>query len=69
MTLGATQGAWGLVWSNDNESVLVSDGPRLLRLRPGEQVELLDLFLAHFHLMDIDAEGRLLERAVPSVGK
>ena len=58
--LGATQGAWGLVWSNDNESVLVSDGPQILRLRPGEEIEQIELLSAHFHLMDIDAAGRLL---------
>jgi hypothetical protein len=59
-SLGNSQGAWGLVWDNDGESVLISDGPQLMRLRPGEERERIDLFPAHFHLMDIDAEGRLL---------
>jgi hypothetical protein len=59
-SLGNSQGAWGLVWDNDGESVLISDGPQLMRLRPGAELERLILFPAHFHLMDIDAEGRLL---------
>jgi hypothetical protein len=59
-SLGNSQGAWGLVWGNDGESVLISDGPQLFRLRPGAESERISLLTAHFHLMDIDAEGRLL---------
>jgi hypothetical protein len=51
---------WGLLWGPDGETVYAADGHRVLRIPPGGEPRVVFSFHAALHLLDMDAEGRIL---------
>jgi hypothetical protein len=59
-TVAPTGASWGLLWGPDGESVWMASGTGLLRVRPGEEPELMIDLPTSIRPLDFTSSGRLL---------